>query len=205
VTKRGGFRWLEHPYWLGITGVIAGIALLVSILTLRIPVGLPRTDHDNSKPTPTSYSDAPATSPSGSVQPTTSPISDGTSTTSPSIRHEGQITLAEYGILLDSTAPNWSVGRLDTAPPKDIFAIGGTLHMPTAEYTLSPSDPSSYSTCADATAYSSDVRIPQDQLSGQRFCVRTYGNRYSLLRIIQATPQSITLYAITWEPRTALP
>jgi hypothetical protein len=43
LTKRS-FRWLEHRYWPGIAGVIAGVALLVAMLAWRVPVGLPGTN-----------------------------------------------------------------------------------------------------------------------------------------------------------------
>ena len=183
--------------------VVAAIigAIIVGILGIIGTVIASSSGASHAPPGTTNSSSVPLTPPA-------SPSSDASpsysSATPAAIRHEGEVVLAGSPIQLDSTAANWNAGN----PYHDLEGGGYStqLSFDNVAFKLQPSDPSSYSTCANATGYTPNFFLNTDQIEvGDRFCTITNGGRYSLIRVDQISPSvvSFTLHVITWEPQKA--
>lgn len=198
-------EWWRDPVW-QFVGVVVAIAGVLATLYAagKLPFAGAHSDQSQSVTTPK----AVPPSSSGSNIPTSSPFGGGASTMeSPGIRNKGSINLTVTGVFLDSTARNWDVDKANNVYADiwtDPYGIPDLVfNIP--EYKLSSTDPSTYSTCADATGYRPrQVSVPLNELQkGDQFCVLTSGGRYSLLRIDVVGSDFVQLYAITWEKGNA--
>ena len=181
--------------------VPAWITAVVSVASLALGYGAGYSATKLQSPAP-----VPAVGPSERNPGNSSPLPDPTSpSASPvTIRHEGMVLLEGNSIQLDSKAANWNVGNSNS----DLQGGGvNGLYLANGGYELSASDSSSYSTCADATGYSpSGFTVNQSDLEpGQRYCAKTNGNRYSLVRVEDVSAQSgnLTVYVVTWDGASA--
>jgi hypothetical protein len=122
------------------------------------------------------------------------------------------VVLAGSPIQLDSTAPDWGAG----SSSYDLEGGGSLAQLifDNSAFLVQPGVPASYSTCADATNYTSSLSLDWQDITtelGAHYCAITNDHRFSLITLeayssaTTPTPSSvaITVDIITWGPQTA--
>lgn len=121
----------------------------------------------------------------------------------PTVRHSGQLVLAA-GVAADLDAPQsnpqWGPGDSasnDIAYDESYQGISHYTGIPTLALGTTKAD---YNSCRNTTGYASEGISPDSVQPGMYACIKTSENRYSALRIVQVSPQKLTLNVVTYDP-----
>ncbi|MEV4807154.1 hypothetical protein AB0K18_44765 [Nonomuraea sp. NPDC049421] len=183
-----------------LAGVLAGLLALIGVLA-----GF----WSFIKPDAT---DAPPASPTGSpathvpTEPAAVPPTASTSATqqpqqprTPEVRNRtpqgSPATITrDYGLDLDSTAPNWGVGgyNLDI-----VHTASGLLHWPGDAVKIDQPGPD-HAVCQSATQYYDRWEINTLEV-GTQFCARTGERRFSWVELVERGSTYIRVNIVTWE------
>lgn len=100
----------------------------------------------------------------------------------------------DYGLDLDSTAPNWGVGgySLDIT-----HTVSGLLHWPGDAVKVDRPGPD-YAVCQSATQYYDRWEINTLE-EGDQFCARTGDGRFSWVELVERGSNYIRVNIVTWE------
>lgn len=133
--------------------------------------------------------------PSGSA----APLPDGTTVR----RTTGQtaITLRpSYGVDLDDTSSqNWNVSA-GCCDGQDVRWAGDGNSLQFSGDFAAVTGPAAYATCAQETAYTNGG-IERGYLQPEEnLCVRTGGNRYAVITIVDVNEQAVEFRATVWDP-----
>jgi hypothetical protein len=178
-------------------GKIAAAGLLVAALA-AVPsyLALRQARSDPEGPTITSQALSPAST--SGASPSTSLASETTTSDSqlgepgcPSalavqadtpVRHCGHVELHNnFGVDLDSTAPNWDVESGNAVSGQDINYSSFSARLFIHEFAVVDTGPTAFSTCDAVTNYQRDAYL-DDMEAGSRMCLRTGEGRRALLR-----------------------
>jgi hypothetical protein len=129
--------------------------------------------------------------------PTASPLPSANIT----VRHSGQLTASSNGpqIDLDSPAsdPQWNTGS------PEFHVQSGLVYLENGTVLDLGGKKADYDTCHNTTGYTSNHLDTTSLIVGNYLCWKTGDRRYSALRILRLTNESITLDIVTYDPPAA--
>jgi hypothetical protein len=195
-------RW-THPLLIAVAGPLVGGIFAVAAVYVGQSKGV--------LPTPagatTAAEETTVTSPT-TADLTTSPstASSVPAAGSPPIRHEGDVTLAKYGDMVDINAPSsdptWGApaGRKDSIGfYSDIATPDTLLFYQLDAVKLDRGDVASYENCSTRTDYAGLDSGEVSGLEGLDICVRSSSGRFAVVRVTGYDDDSVTLHITTWE------
>lgn len=139
---------------------------------------------------------APESEQFGLAGPTASPAT----TEAARVRHQGQITLTRNSkVDLDApqSDPQWKrtdayVGELKMFKGTIDFDVGLMLPLESTE--------ANYETCRTTTGYRSGTDADLEVSAGDYFCVRTTGDRFAAIRVVDVGSEEIRIDVTTYDP-----
>lgn len=204
-------------------GLIAGVVVMVAVVTGVIAAALTSNDNAPSRNSGAPTAGTDVSSRPGTVDNTPSPAEPAQSPSSPShLRHTGTLTLnMGYAADLDSTNPNWNIALQGTsdAEGSDLTVATNTGDDSGGEVSdqynasLAITDgPPTYATCEAITDYGA-ILTTGNTHTGTRICVRTTEARFALLKVKELRTNQggitgITFDVTVWDssrPATASP
>src|SRR5205085_288661 len=104
-----------------------------------------------------------------------------------------------YGVDLDDdTSPNWSVGRGCCNRDVGWDGNGSVLYI-SNDYAVM-TGPADYAACSQETGYTSGPLERGSLQPDENLCVRTSGDRYALVTIVDVSDQAVRFRATVWDP-----